>query len=246
MDTDIRTKAKQHLACALDLPNLKEAQALARRIQHEVGYLKVGLELFTSAGSEAVSLVRSLGLKCFLDLKLHDIPATMARAAAAAADLGVDLLTVHASAGPEALSQVLKATAHSNMRTLAVTVLTSSDEKDLKAIGVLKPPLEQVRDLACMAVEQGVSGFVCAAPELHVLREVAGPNAFLVTPGIRPSLADSFDQKRVADPAWAVEHGSNLLVVGRPIRDAKDPARSASQIVASIATVLNRAESDHP
>lgn len=227
---------KDRLAVALDVPSLDEARAFARLVAPEVGVLKVGLQLFVSAGPAAVVAVQETGAACFLDLKLHDIPATMAGAARAARDLGVRYATVHAAAGPRALRAAVDAVQGSETKLLAVTALTSLDAAALRAVGFASPePGAVVRRLATVAVEAGIDGFVCSPHESAMLRTLAGPEATLVTPGVRPAQADKGDQRRVATPEQAIRAGADVLVVGRPIRDADDPLAAARAIVAEIA-----------
>ena len=224
-----RHPARDRLAFALDFPSLGEAERGAARVTDAVGVLKVGLELFVSEGPRAVELGRQLGCEIFLDLKLHDIPETVERAVASAAALGVRYLTVHASGGPKMLAAAARRAEHENtgLTLLAITVLTSLDAPDLLAVGVAGTPAEHALRLARLADSQGIPGMVCSALEVAALREALGPKAVLVTPGIRPRADGSDDQKRTGTPASAIAAGSSLLVVGRPIRDAADPAAAA-------------------
>jgi len=227
---------KDRLAVALDLPALDAARALIEQLAPEVGVFKVGLELFIASGPAAVYALRDARVACFLDLKLHDIPATMAHAVASAADLGARYCTVHAASGPAALEAAQRAALGTEMRLLAVTALTSLDGPALHAIGFAAPePDRVVRRLATLATDAGIDGFVCSPHEAALIRELAGPRAFLVTPGIRPDDIAVGDQRRVATPAQAIRAGADLLVVGRPIRDAMDPVAAAREIVAQIA-----------
>lgn len=234
-------KARDRLAIALDLPTLHAASPWIERLSGEVGVFKVGLELFVAAGPPAVEAVQRAGAACFLDLKLHDIPATVGAAARSAADLGVRYLTVHASAGPAALEAAVAATQGSETRLLAVTALTSLDEAQLSAIGLDSDPVQVVRRLAYLASAVGVDGFVCSPREARPVREIAGPGAIVVTPGVRPAGAAAFDQRRVATPAEAIRSGADLLVVGRPIREADDPIAAARAIVTEIASETGEA-----
>lgn len=226
---------RERLAFALDVPSLAKARPLIDQLKGEVGVFKVGLELFTAAGPEAVRVVHDAGSACFLDLKLHDIPATVGRAVAAAAAMGVEYLTVHAACGPEALMAAQQAAAASKTRLLAITVLTSLSDADLLAIGMDGVASTAAERLAHLAQTHGVNGFVCSAREAAALRRTLGPTAFLVTPGIREPGTDVGDQERVEGPADAIAAGSNLLVVGRPIRDAKDPLAAAVRFRTAIA-----------
>lgn len=228
-----RHPAREKLAFALDFPSLAEAEIGAARVAHAAGVLKVGLELFVSEGPRAVALGQKLGCDLFLDLKLHDIPETVERAVAAAAGHGVRYLTLHAAGGPRMLAAAARRAERENtgLVLLAITVLTSLDAADLTAVGVAADPGAQALRLAQLAHEQGIPGMVCSAGEVTALRAQLGPRAVLVTPGIRPASGGATDdQKRTATPAAAIAAGSSLLVVGRPIRDAADPASTASAI----------------
>lgn len=229
---------RSHLALALDVPNLDDAKRLIAQTHGSFGVYKVGLELFTAVGPEAVIAVREANARCFLDLKIHDIPATMARAVSRARDMGADFLTVHASAGAEALAAASEAAGAT--RLLAVTVLTSFNSASLSAVGFRESPAESAIRLASLAWEAGVQGFVSSAHECEALRAKLGTEAFLVTPGIRPKDGAKGDQKRVMTPTDALQSGSNLLVVGRPIRDADDPSAAAARLADEVSAVLAR------
>ncbi len=230
--------SRSRIALALDVPELGAAKRLIDLTRDHIGVYKVGLELFTAVGPAAVQAVHETGAQCFLDLKLHDIPATMARAVAAANALGVAYLTVHAAAGSESL-QAARGSSRST-RLLAVTVLTSLDAAALDEIGMDTEPKTAAGRLATLAWGAGIRGFVASAQECAALRQSLGEEAFVVTPGIRPSGADVGDQKRVMTPAAAIEAGADLLVVGRPIRDATDPATAARDIATQVASALSR------
>lgn len=231
------TRARDRIALALDLPSLDDARPLLARVGPEVGCVKVGLELFTAEGPRAVQAVHDAGSACFLDLKLHDIPATVARAAEAAAALGVRYLTLHASAGRAALGDAAKAVQGSSTRLLAVTALTSLDAAELAAIGLGHDPEEVVRRLASLAASSGIDGFVCAPSECRAVRAIGGDDALLVVPGVRPLGSARGDQARVATPAIAIAEGADVLVVGRPIRNAADPLDAARAIAREIGSV---------
>lgn len=229
---------RSHIALALDVPDLDAAKALIEQTREHLDTFKVGLELFTAVGPAAIEAIHAADARCFLDLKLHDIPATMGRAVARAASMGVAYLTVHGAAGPESLRK-----AHENAgstRLLAVTVLTSLDAAALAAIGLTGTPESAANRLAKLAWNAGLRGFVASAQESKSLRGELGEEAFLVTPGIRPAGADRGDQKRVMTPAEAIEAGADLLVVGRPIRDARDPSEAAAEIARQVAVALSR------
>jgi orotidine-5'-phosphate decarboxylase len=227
-------KAVDRLVFPLDVADLREERLWLDRLEGAVGVFKVGLELFTAAGPDAVRAVHDAGAACFLDLKLHDIPATMAGAVGSAVRLGVRYLTVHASAGTTALQASRDVTRGTGTELLAVTVLTSFDAAELAAVGLGPTPLEAARRLAGVAHRAGVTGLVCSTHELQSLREVVGPEGTLVVPGIRPSGSAHGDQRRVATPGEALEAGADLLVVGRPIRTAADPAAVARALVNEI------------
>jgi orotidine-5'-phosphate decarboxylase len=231
---------RRKIAFALDYPTLDEARAGAARVKDEVGVLKVGLELFAKEGPAALGLGRELGLSVFADLKLHDIPETVERAIGSVASFGAKFVTVHASGGAAMLARAVERAAKDGdgLLVLAVTVLTSLDASDLAAQSIPGSPAEHALRLAKMAWSAGVRAFVCSANEVGALRAALGPDAFLVTPGIRPAGAGSQDQKRVATPAGAIAAGADLLVVGRPIRDASDPAAAARAIAKEIESAL--------
>ncbi len=229
----MKLEPRDRLAFPLDGADLDEATRWMEKLASRVGVMKVGLELFVAAGPAAVKRVHQHGAACFLDLKLHDIPATMAGAAARAAELGVRYLTVHASAGPTALREVVKAVAGSQTRVLAVTVLTSLDTQELSAVGHADAPSALAERLAKVAIGAGVAGLVCSPHEVARLRALNSAIE-LVVPGIRPEGSAVGDQKRVATPAAAIADGADVLVVGRPIRDSVDPLAAADAILAAL------------
>jgi orotidine-5'-phosphate decarboxylase len=226
------------IALALDVPDLGTAKRLMDQTREHVGTFKVGLELYTAVGPAAVEAVHAAGAKCFLDLKLHDIPATMGRSVARAAAMGVAYLTVHGAAGLASLRQASDNAG--STRLLAVTVLTSLDAEALEAIGLNGGPRNAVDRLAKLAWDAGLRGFVTSAQECAALRESLGEQAFLVTPGIRPANSDVGDQRRVMTPADAIEAGADLLVVGRPIRDADNPTEAAAEIARQVQLALSQ------
>ncbi|HVY47451.1 MAG TPA: orotidine-5'-phosphate decarboxylase [Minicystis sp.] len=240
-------EARDRLVFPLDYASRDEALAGARRVAPAAGVLKVGLELFTREGPSVVSAVAALGRDVFLDLKLCDLPATVGAAVASVASLGVRYLTVHASGGRAMLERAVEAAgrAAQPITILAVTVLTSLDAADLAAQGIAGSPAEHALRLARLAHDAGVRGFVCSPAEARALRAALGAGVTLVTPGIRPAGAAIGDQKRVATPATAIADGADLLVVGRPIRDAADPLAAARAVVAEIEAAA-RARTDAP
>ena len=221
------------LIVALDVSSTSEVRAVLRRLPAEVGFYKVGLELYSAEGPSVVSLLRDAGKSVFLDLKLHDIPRTVERAVLAAAAHGVDLLTIHASGGRAMMAAAAKAakSVPHGPRILAVTLLTSMDAADLADLGVQRSPPQQVESLGRLAIGAGVNGLVCSAQEVADLRHALGAEPLLVTPGIRPAGGEAADQKRVATPAAAVRGGATHLVVGRPILEAADPVGAVRQIL---------------
>ncbi|MEX2504077.1 MAG: orotidine-5'-phosphate decarboxylase [Egicoccus sp.] len=215
------------LVVALDVPTLDEARTLASALSGHVGWFKVGLELFTAHGPEAVEVIRGFG-PVFLDVKLHDIPTTVERAARRVADLGVGLLTVHASGGGTMVRAAVEGLGESG-RVLAVTVLTSTSDDELASINA-PASATQVPHLAKLAVAVGAPGLVCAPRDLVAVRTAVGGDVLLVTPGIRPAGSGDDDHARAATPASAVRDGADLLVVGRPITRAADPVAAAAAI----------------
>ena len=194
------------------------------------------MELYYAAGNSLVETLRDRGFNIFLDLKLHDIPNTVAGAVRSATQAGASLLTIHAAGGPAMMSAAAEAAAAPGApRLLAVTVLTSMDAAELAAVGVSASPAEQVLRLARLAKDAGIDGLVCSAEEVGALRAELGEEAILVIPGIRPSGSEVGDQKRVATPRAAIERGASMLVVGRPITRAANPAQAAKSILEEIA-----------
>lgn len=210
---------------ALDYPTLSEALVFAARVTPEQCRLKVGFELFTSAGPAVVEALMTRGFDVFLDLKYHDIPNTVASACTAAARLGVWMLNVHTLGGRDMLRAARDAIDRGARRPLliGVTLLTSHSAQDLAAIGLPPDPAAQAARLAGLAKEAGLDGVVCSAREAAALRSAHGTNFCLVTPGIRPAGAAAGDQQRVMTPADAVRAGAHYLVIGRPITQAADP-----------------------
>lgn len=234
--------ARERVIVALDVPDLKQLGGVLDRLEGQPAFYKVGLELFIAEGERAVELVKKRNGRLFLDLKLHDIPETVARAVAAAARIEVDFLTVHTSGGYEMLRRAAEAAA-GRPKILGVTVLTSLLEEDLRADGIELSVAETVRARARVAARAGVAGLVCSPHEIDAARE-ASHDLFLVVPGIRPSAGEGSahgDQKRVATAAQAITHGADYIVVGRPIRDAADPVRTFSALVAEVEAAASAA-----
>ncbi|GDX32084.1 orotidine 5'-phosphate decarboxylase [Actinomycetes bacterium] len=230
------------IAVALDAPNLGALQDWAGLVAPWVSTLKVGLEVFCRDGDLSVSGARAAassagvkGIEIFLDLKLHDIPATVAGAARAVAHLEPAILTVHAAGGAAMVEAA--ALALPNTRIAAVTVLTSLDEQALAAIGMIGPSIDAAVRLAVLATNAGARAVVCSPREVAAIRAAVSPEITLITPGVRPPGSSVDDQKRVATPAQAMADGSDLLVIGRPITAAADVARAAQEIALSIVDV---------
>lgn len=224
---------RDRLCAALDFPSWREAEPFARAVAPAVGMLKVGLEIFAAEGPAAVRAAAALGRPVFLDLKLHDIPSTVEGAARNAARSGAALLTVHASGGPAVVEAAVRG-AGPAVRVLAVTVLTSLDQAALSRVGLAGPPEAAVVRLARLAVEAGAAGLVCSPLEVAAVRAAVGAAPLLVVPGVRPPGAAQGDQARVATPAEAVRAGADVLVLGRPLREAADPAAAARAIAATL------------
>jgi orotidine-5'-phosphate decarboxylase len=224
--------AENPIFCAIDTPDLARARALAGAVRGLVN-IKLGLEFFVANGPSAVREVAG-DAPLFLDLKLHDIPNTVAGAVRSAAAVEPLLLTVHCAGGAAMLRAAAEAVPERRMKLIGVTVLTSLDDDDLASVGQQGPVAAQARRLALMARACGLDGVVCAPQEVAMLRSVCGPGFLLVVPGIRPAGAAAGDQKRVMSPREALAAGADYLVVGRPITAAADPAAAARNIRAEI------------
>ena len=226
---------------ALDMANPQKALNLAEELAPLIGAFKVGKQLFISSGPDVVRKLRATGAKVFLDLKLNDIPNTVAKAVISATDLGVQMTTVHASGGTEMLAAAENA-AHEQAAmlraeaplVLGVTVLTSMDDKNLAELGIGGSVQEQVLRLAKLATNAGLRGLVCSPQEIKMLRAELGGTIQLVTPGIRPEWSQANDQKRTMTPAEAIQAGANWLVIGRPITSAAEPKSAAIRILHTI------------
>ena len=220
------------LFVAIDTPHRDRAIDIAEAVRDHAGGLKLGLEFFSAQGPDGVRRLGELGLPIFLDLKLHDIPNTVAKAVEALAPLKPAILTVHAAGGHEMLLAAKRA-APPSTKIVAVTLLTSLDAGDLADLGIDRSPGEQVARFAWVARDSGVDGIVCSGAEVAGAR-AAWPEGFLVVPGIRPGGSDVGDQKRVVSPAQALADGASVLVIGRPITAAPDPGRAAMDIAAGL------------
>jgi len=224
--------SRDRLIVALDVPNAAEARKIVTALGESVSTYKAGKQLFTAAGPAVVRELTGAGRKVFLDLKYHDIPNTVAAAVRAALELGVAMLTVHASGGAKMLRAAVEAAAEAQHPplVLAVTVLTSMGDADLGEVGVPGTAQEQVLRLASLAQKAGCGGVVASAQEAKLLRRELGAGFAIVTPGVRPAGGPPDDQARVATPSEALAAGADYIVVGRPITGAKDPAAAARVI----------------
>ncbi|MEW9527957.1 orotidine-5'-phosphate decarboxylase [Microbispora sp. NPDC049125] len=224
------------IAVALDAPDLETAARWAALVTPHVSTVKVGLELYLRYGPDVIASVRGAsGVNVFLDLKLHDIPNTVAAAARAVARLKPTILTVHAAGGPAMIRAAVEAAPQA--RIAAVTLLTSLSEADLAGIGIQGPPDQAVRRMAALAVGAGAQALVCSPREVAAVRAEVGPGVMLITPGVRLPGGDTQDQARVATPEDAISQGADLLVIGRPITGAPDPGAAAAAIAAALRRV---------
>ena len=237
---DLGDAPEEKLAVALDFQTAREALDLVDRLEGSCRWMKVGLELYCASGNAFIETLRNRGLEVFLDLKLHDIPNTVAGAIRSVANVGAGLLTLHAGGGEAMLRAAAKAAAEnpSSPRLLAVTVLTSMDAAQMKGVGLNDTPVHHVLRLARLAGECGIEGLVCSSEETASLRRELGHKPFLVVPGIRPTGTEAGDQKRIATPAEAIERGASMLVVGRPITQSSNPAAAVDAILAEMDLVL--------
>ncbi len=221
------------LMLALDLPNRESALDMLTKLRGNLEWVKIGLQMYLAYGSDFVREVADMGFKIFLDLKLYDIPNTVASAIKSLKGLPISMLTIHTSGGREMMKFALDAAKETNpdLLLLGVTVLTSFNEDGLAETGVSLPPAQQVEHLAKLAVDCGMKGLVCSPLEIEALRKILPDDVKLVTPGIRPAGSDANEQKRIMTPALASEIGSSYIVVGRPILKAENPAEAARAII---------------
>ncbi|MEP3349937.1 MAG: orotidine-5'-phosphate decarboxylase [Marinomonas sp.] len=229
------------IVVALDFPTMAQSIEMAKRLDPNQCRVKVGKELFTTAGPVILDELHKLGFDIFLDLKFHDIPNTVANAVSVAAKAGVWMVNVHASGGRrmmEASANALQQLPDQNTLLIAVTVLTSMDQSDLMEIGIDGTPEQHVKRLATLAKSSGMDGVVCSAQESSMLSTDLGKDFVLVTPGIRPTGSDQGDQKRIMTPAEAMAAGSHYLVMGRPITQAADPIAVLTQANSDLGIVL--------
>jgi orotidine-5'-phosphate decarboxylase len=224
------TKTADKIIVALDVPTKKEALDLIEKLRDQISFFKIGLQLYTAEGPEIVRAVRATGAKVFLDLKLHDIPNTVARAVESAGTLGVQMLTIHLSGGPEMIRTAVAAR-ENNLSILGVTVLTSATEETLQQTGIREKIDDHVLRLARLGVEGGIDGLVASPHDVKMLRAEFGSKIKIVTPGVRPNWAEAGDQKRVTMPREALDLGADYLVIGRPIIAHPHPREAVAKIL---------------
>ena len=241
----MKEEARQRLIFALDVDDFAVAEDWVARLRDNVGVFKVGKQLFTRCGPDVVRMIRERGGEVFLDLKYHDIPNTVAKAAVEACRLGVKMFNVHALGGFEMMrttaAEVDAYCAGAGIERplmLAVTILTSSTEETLRGVGIDRPVAEMVPRLANLAKDAGFDGVVASAKEVELIRAACGADFAIVTPGVRPAFAALDDQKRVTTPGEAIYAGASYLVIGRPISAAPDPVQAAGMILEEIAAAL--------
>ncbi len=232
---------KDRIIFALDVEHFADAQRWINLLKGRIGFFKVGKQLFTHAGPKVVDMIRQKGQKVFLDLKYHDIPNTVARAGEEATKLNVSMFNLHALGGIEMMKKTVEAsqTMAKSLGVpkpviLAVTILTSMDENALMEVGIQHPVLEEVGRLASLAAKAGVDGVVASPQEIGIIRERCGEKFLIVTPGIRAPSDKKDDQKRTLSPKEAISAGANYLVIGRPIKEAKDPLEAVQKIIEDI------------
>ncbi len=232
---------KEKIIFALDVDHFTEAQRWVKLLKDHVGIFKVGKQLFTHAGPKVIDMIRQKDQKVFLDLKYHDIPNTVAKAGEEATKLNVAMFNLHALGGVEMMKKTVEASRATAKNLgiprpliLAVTILTSMDEAALKQVGVQGPLLEEVGRLAHLASEAGVDGAIASPQEIDIIRKRCGEKFFIVTPGIRAPSDKKDDQKRTLTPKEAISAGANYLVIGRPIKEAKDPLEVVQKIIEDI------------
>jgi orotidine-5'-phosphate decarboxylase len=229
--------ARDRLIFALDVPSVMEAERLLDRLQGHISFVKIGIELYTAAGPEMVKRVVDRGMRVFLDLKFLDIEETVRRATARVAAMGVDFLTVHANR--KALNAAVQGREESSLKLLAVTVLTNFDSHDLREMGIQRTVQELVTARALLASEVGCDGVVTSGEEAAAVRQKVGPRFVIVTPGVRPGGKGVDDHARSTTPTQTIVSGADYLVIGRPIRDAGDPAATVAEIVAEMQTAFD-------
>lgn len=227
------TRPAEKIIVALDVASEDEALRLVEQLTPDITFFKVGLQLYTATGSKVVRRLRELGANVFLDLKLHDIPNTVAGAVSAANDLDVQMLTIHLSGGIDMVEAAVKAR-RPGMTLLGVTVLTSINDATLRDVGVADQTASHALRLAKLGAGAGIDGLVASSHELEILREQFGTGMQIVVPGIRPGLLEAADQKRVMTPRQALEGGADYLVIGRPITGHEKPRDAVADILQEI------------
>ena len=237
MSDTLQSKNHCQLILALDIEEKSDALALLEKTGDELEWVKIGLQMFTKYGPDYVREIAALGKKVFLDLKLHDIPNTVAKAIESVGRLPIQMLTLHTCGGKEMMEWAVKAqqSVNPDLQLLGVTVLTSMDQNQLTLLGIQQSPAARVVQLAGLAKDAGMTGLVCSTHEVSILRQSYGQAFQLVTPGVRPAGSAAGDQKRIMTPAQAREVGSNYIVVGRPIYGAPDPAAAVKAVKAELA-----------
>ena len=221
------------LILALDMPDSDSALKLLEKLRGTLEWVKIGMQMYYKNGGDFVKRVDEMGFKIFLDLKLYDIPNTVASAVKSLSNLPIGMLTLHAEGGSEMMRAARDAARESapGLQLLAVTVLTSFNAEGLLETGISLSPKQQVENLACLAAKNGINGIVCSPLEIEALRNILPQDTILVTPGIRPLGASSDEQKRIMTPALAAKTGSNYIVVGRPILKAENPVQTTKSII---------------
>jgi orotidine-5'-phosphate decarboxylase len=232
---------KDRIIFALDVEHFSEAQSWVNLLKDQIGVFKVGKQLFTHAGPKVIDMIRKRNQNIFLDLKFHDIPTTVAKAGAEATKLNVSIFDLHALGGFDMMKKTVEASRMTAKELgipkpliLAITILTSMDEDSLKEVGIRGPILDEVGQLALLAMKAGVDGVVASPQEIGVIRKQCGKEFLIVTPGIRLPSDKKDDQKRTLSPKEAISAGANYLVIGRPIKEAKDPLEAVQRIVEDI------------
>jgi orotidine-5'-phosphate decarboxylase len=229
------TKVADRIIVALDVATKEKALDLIEQLRDQISFFKIGLQLYTAEGPEIVRAVRATGANVFLDLKLHDIPNTVALAVESAAQLEIQMLTIHLSGG-EAMIRAAVSAKPQDLLLLGVTVLTSADEQTIRQIGIPDKIENQVLRLAKLGVENGIDGIVASPHEITTLRSEFGDKIKIVVPGIRPSGSESADQKRVMTPREAIHAGADYLVIGRPIIAHRNPHEAVAKILDELRT----------
>ncbi len=233
--------AKDKIIFALDVADNTSAQEWIKTLSGQVGWIKVGLELFCATGPALVKDITSQDIRCFLDLKFHDIPNTAAGAVRSATALGAEMMTIHISGGRAMMKAAVQAATEEAERLgvrrpnlIGVSVLTSLDENDMRDLNISKAPSEQAAHLAALAAECGLDGMVCSPADLELVRKNVPSDFTIITPGIRPAWSAKGDQARIATPASAIAAGSSMMVIGRPISQADDPVDAVARIIKEI------------